>query len=151
MGFVLPLPPEVLFSLFSPPSPHHHHWSIPPFYTGTCLCHWDRRKITFQVPSRPADNIVEKGTIFTDFVAFCCSPLSDPPKRCDFNGVHYNVGDTWNPFLLPSGYFRCIKCACKLVGIPCRCEKYVKGDESTEIILISLVDLLGKTFAGMTV
>ena len=147
MGFVLPLPPEVLFSLFPPPSPHYHHWSIPPFYTGTCLCHWDRRKITFQVPSRQPITSSKKAL----FLLILFSPLSDPPKRCDFNGVHYNLGDTWNPFLLPSGYFRCIKCACKLVGIPCRCEKYVKGDESTEIILISLVDLLGKTFAGMTV
>lgn len=148
MGFVLPLPPEVLFSLFPlPPSPHHHHWSIPPFYTGTCLCHWDRRKITFQVPSRQPITSSKKAL----FLLILFSPLSDPPKRCDFNGVHYNLGDTWNPFLLPSGYFRCIKCACKLVGIPCRCEKYVKGDESTEIILISLVDLLRKTFAGMTV
>ena len=147
MGFVLPLPPEVLFSLFPlppPPSPHHHHWSIPPFYTGKCLCHWDRRKITFQVPSRQPITSSKKAL----FLLILFSPLSDPPKRCDFNGVHYNLGDTWNPFLLPSGYFRCIKCACKLVGIPCRCEKYVKGDESTEIILISLV---GKTFAGMTV
>lgn len=150
MGFVLPLPPEVLFSLFPlppPPSSHHHHWSIPPFYTGTCLCHWDRRKITFQVPSRQPITSSKKAL----FLLILFSPLSDPPKRCDFNGVHYNLGDTWNPFLLPSGYFRCIKCACKLVGIPCCCEKYVKGDESTEIILISLVDLLGKTFAGMTV
>lgn len=48
------------------------------------------------------------------FIGSCESIKKDPPKRCDFNGVHYNLGDTWNPFLLPSGYFRCIKCACKL-------------------------------------
>ena len=138
MGFVLPLPPEVLFSLFPPPPPPHIT-TIDRFPHSTqervCVI-WIEGKL----PSRCLRDQPITSSKKALFLLILFSPLSDPPKRCDFNGVHYNLGDTWNPFLLPSGYFRCIKCACKLVGVPCRCEKYVKGDESTEII-----------FAGMTV
>ncbi|XP_015761134.1 PREDICTED: chordin-like protein 1 [Acropora digitifera] len=39
-----------------------------------------------------------------------------PPKRCSFNNIDYNVGQSWNPFLLPAGYWRCIRCSCKLTS-----------------------------------
>lgn len=47
-------------------------------------------------------------------IGSCVSMKKGPPKGCNFNGLLYNFGDTWNPFLLQNGYFRCIKCACKL-------------------------------------
>lgn len=142
-----PAPRGLVFSLFPPP---------PPITTIDRFPHSTQERVcVIEIEGKLLSRCLRDQPIRSSkkalFLLILFSPLSDPPKRCDFNGVHYNLGDTWNPFLLPSGYFRCIKCACKLVGIPCHCEKYVKGDESTEIILISLVDLLGKTFAGITV
>ncbi|KAJ7353928.1 Chordin-like [Desmophyllum pertusum] len=36
------------------------------------------------------------------------------PKQCSFNNINYRVGENWNPFLLPKGYYRCITCICEL-------------------------------------
>lgn len=43
-------------------------------------------------------------------------PRAAPRKRCSFNKINYNVGENWNPFLLPAGYWRCIRCSCKLTS-----------------------------------
>ncbi|KAL9964285.1 hypothetical protein ACROYT_G027905 [Oculina patagonica] len=42
------------------------------------------------------------------------TPATAKLPQCSFNHINYNVGETWNPFLLPKGYYRCKRCSCKL-------------------------------------
>ena len=50
------------------------------------------------------------------FISFSFSAVTAKPPQCSFNHINYNVGEIWNPFLLPKGYYRCKRCICKLVS-----------------------------------
>lgn len=87
------------------------------------------------------------GVALFSFATFCaCDVLkttprvvTDTPKQCSFKDVKKDVGENWNPFLRPQGYFRCIRCTCKLAKdgslaiIDCtRCVKLTKEGQHPE-------------------
>lgn len=72
--------------------------------------------VSFVGRAMPGDVFSKHRKVTTKFSLLSFLAVTAKPPQCSFNHINYNVGEIWNPFLLPKGYYRCKRCICKLVS-----------------------------------